>query len=217
MRKKTSAMAAFVLLLFMAGASLAGPLKVSDFAGSSLKGWEEKKFKNSTSYQLSQVDGRGALLAESRDSASALIKKVHIDIKKFPFFNWTWRIETPLDIEDETRKSGDDYALRIYVVVDGGIFIWKTRAVNYVWASQASKGDIWENAFVGKNSMMMALRDKRDPSSVWRREKRNVYEDLKRLFGTGVHFIDAIAIMTDTDNAHGHAKAYYGDLFFSEK
>ncbi|VEN75039.1 conserved exported hypothetical protein [Candidatus Desulfarcum epimagneticum] len=217
MRKKTVAALVCFLLLSMAGDCLAGVLKVSDFAGAGLEGWEEKKFKNSTAYRLSQTDGEGALLAESRDGASALIRKIRVDIRKFPFLNWAWRIETPLDIEDETIKAGDDYALRIYVVVHGGIFIWKTRAVNYVWAGRAMKGDIWENAFVGKNSMMMALRDRRDPSSVWRREKRNVYEDMKRLFGADVQFIDAVAIMTDTDNSHGHARAYYGDIFFSEK
>lgn len=63
---------------------------------------------------------------------------------------------------------------------------------------------------------MMALRNRQDKLSTWYFEKRNVYEDLKRLFGTEFHSIDAIAIMTDSDNSHGQAKAYYGDIFFSE-
>jgi hypothetical protein len=89
--------------------------------------------------------------------------------------------------------------------------------VNYVWANRSSKGEIWENAFAGKNAQMMALRNRQDKLSTWHSEKRNVYEDLKRLFGTKFHFIDAIAIMTDTDNSHGQAKAYYSDIYFSEK
>jgi hypothetical protein len=197
--------------------SHAEPIKVSDFSGSGLEGWEEKEFKNSTAYQLVQMENKQVLLAESRNNASALIKKIHIDIEKFPFLNWIWRIENRLDIEDEKNKSGDDYAARLYVVVDGGIFLWRTRAVNYVWAHQASKGEIWENAFAGTNAQMMALRNRQDPLSTWYIEKRNVYEDLKRLFGKAFYFIDAIAIMTDTDNSHGQAKAYYGDIYFSEK
>lgn len=206
-----------ILGLFMGNISSAETLQISNFSASSLEGWEEKEFKNLTSYQLFQIEDQQVLLAESRNQASALIKKIHIDIEKFPFLNWTWRIENRLDTANETTKSGDDYAARIYVIIDGGIFIWRTKAVNYVWANRAAKGDIWENAFAGKNAQMMVLRNRQDKVSNWYTEKRNVYEDLKRLFGSQFHSIDAIAIMTDTDNGHGQAKAYYGDIYFSEK
>ncbi len=48
---------------------------------------------------------------------------------------------------------------------------------------------------------MVALRDKNDSSSIWQYEKRNVYEDLQEHFGTKIAFIDAVAIMTDSDNS----------------
>jgi hypothetical protein len=204
-----------LVLLFSSGPLAAQTLKISDFSSPNLDGWEKKQFKGSTSYQLTTIERRRVLSAQSRDSASALIKKVHIDIKKHPFLNWTWRIENRLVTRNKKLKSGDDYAVRIYVVIDGGIFIWRTRAVNYVWANQASKGETWKNAFAGKNAQMVALRNNQDKLSTWYIEKRNVYEDLKQLFGTGYRFIDAIAIMTDTDNSHGQATAYYGDIYFS--
>ena len=139
-----------VLLLFIVSASVAETLQISDFSAASLEGWETKKFTSSTSYQLSKVEGKQVLLAESQNSASALVRKVQIDIEKYPFLNWTWRIENRLVTENEKKKSGDDYAVRLYVVIDGGIFIWKTKAVNYVWANQSSKGEVWENAFASK-------------------------------------------------------------------
>ena len=64
---------------------------------------------------------------------------------------------------------------------------------------------------------MVALRDKNDSSSIWQYEKRNVYEDLQEHFGTKIAFIDAVAIMTDTDNSGGVAEAYYGEIFFSSQ
>lgn len=206
-----------IIGLLMGNISSAETLQISDFSAAGLEGWEEKEFKNSTAYQLLQIENKPVLLADSRNGASALIKKVHIDIKRFPFLNWKWRVENRLDTTDETTKSGDDYAARIYVIIDGGIFIWRTKAVNYVWANRAAKGKIWENAFAGKNAQMMALRNRQDNLSTWYAEKRNVYEDLRRLFGIRFQSIDAIAIMTDTDNSHGQAKAYYGDIYFSEK
>jgi hypothetical protein len=140
-----------------------------------------------------------------------------VDIQKYPWLNWRWRIENRLDIENETVKAGDDYAARIYVVVSGGLLPWRTRAISYVWADGAARGDTWENAFAGKNAMMMALKSRPDALSTWYTEKRNVYEDLKRLFGIEFQFINAVALMTDTDNSHGQVNAYYGDIYFSKE
>lgn len=114
-------------------------------------------------------------------------------------------------------KSGDDYVARLYVIFSVGFLPWQVKAVNYVWASHMKKYDVWENAFAGKNAIMVALRNKDDRSLIWQYEKRNVYEDLQEHFGTEILTIDAVAIMTDTDNSGGFAEAYYGDIFFSSE
>jgi hypothetical protein len=198
------------------GIAVAEQLPISDFS-EGLVGWTEKSFKGKTAYRVERHDGQAVLAAESHDNASGLFKKIRIDLRKYPYLNWSWRIEKRLNIQDETTKSGDDYAARIYVVIDGGLFFWRTKAINYVWANGASRGDTWDNAFAGKNARLVAVRDRQDPLSTWLTEKRNVFEDLKKEFGQEFNFIDAVAIMTDTDNSQGHAKTYYGDIFFSAK
>ena len=65
--------------------------------------------------------------------------------------------------------------------------------------------------------MMIALRSANDETGVWHVEKRNVLDDLKRQFGQDIRYIDAVAVMTDTDNAQGRALSYYGDIFFSSR
>lgn len=206
----------FTIFGFLVHVSNADQFPVADFSQSSREGWDDKVFAGTTSYQWHQLSGKNVLKAESQGSASGLIKKIHVDLRKYPYLNWSWSIENRLDTKNEKIKSGDDYAARIYVVVDGGILLWRTRAVNYVWANEASKGEIWQNAFAGKRSMMMALRNRQDKTSTWYTEKRNVHDDLKRLFGNDFHFIDAIALMTDTDNSHSQVISYYGDIYFSE-
>ncbi len=217
MTTKFTFLIAFSLFYLFANVSQAEQLPIASFSDSSLEGWEEKSFSGTTSYQLVSLEGKTVLRAESDDSASILIKKISVNLKKFPFLNWRWRIENRLPPADETTKLGDDYAARIYVVVDGGILPWRTRSVNYVWANEASKDSVWQNAFTGKNAMMIALRDRQDSRSTWYSEKRDVYQDLKRQFGREFESIDAIAIMTDTDNSHGQVKGYYGDIYFSSK
>lgn len=199
----------------MAHASAADRLVVGAFSAGDRNGWAVKTFSGTTAYALTEAGDRTVLSAQSRNSASGLVKKIRVDLRKYPYLNWRWRIENRLGIENERVRSGDDYAARIYVVIDGGIWLWRTRAMTYVWAHGAAKGSVWENAFAGKNAMMMAVRNRQDAVSTWYTEKRNVAADLERLFGTAYDFIDAVALMTDTDNSHGQVRAYYGDIYFS--
>jgi hypothetical protein len=63
--------------------------------------------------------------------------------------------------------------------------------------------------------MMMALRGPEAALNVWNSEKRNVRADLQKLFGEDLRIIDAVALMTDTDNGGGQVSAFYGDIWFS--
>jgi hypothetical protein len=216
MMGKIAVLCWLALLGLSADASSSKHLLAGNFSQSNLTGWETKVFAEKTSYRLTKLEEKWVLAAESQNSASCLIKKMHVDIEKYPYLNWSWRIENRLDLQNEKIKAGDDYGARIYVVIDGGIQLWKTQAISYVWANGASKGEIWENAFAGKNAMMMAVRDRQDEVSTWYAEKRNVSVDLKSLFGKTYRFIDAVALMTDTDNSHGKMSAYYGDIYFSK-
>jgi len=209
-----------VLIIFfssVAGAAEGDRVDIGEFSAGRLDGWEVKVFTGETRYQLTQRDGTGILRAESRSSASGLVRKIKIDLKQYPFLNWRWRIETPLNTEDEESKAGDDYAARIYVVVDGGLLFWNTRAINYVWAHTSPKGKSWPNAYAGSNAMMLALRSNQDNSSLWYSEKRNVFKDFQMLFGKEIRYIDAVALMTDTDDSRGQAVSFYGDIFFSSR
>lgn len=190
---------------------------IGDFTNSNISGWEARIFKDKTSYEFSEILGAISLRAQSQNSASSLVKKTKIDLTKYPYLNWSWRSESMMDIRNEMTKAGDDYVARLYVIFKVGVLPWRVKAVNYVWASHMRKYDVWESAFAGKNAIMVALRDKNDSLSIWQYEKRNVYEDLQKHFRTKITFIDAVAIMTDTDNNGGVAEAYYGDIFFSSQ
>jgi hypothetical protein len=79
-----------------------------------------------------------------------------------------------------------------------------------------AKDTIWPNAFAGDHAMMVAVRGQEAPLNEWQSEKRNVGADLKKLFGEDIRTIDAVALMTDTDNSHGQVSAFYGDIWFSK-
>ena len=51
----------------------------------------------------------------------------------------------------------------------------------------------------------------------WVEERRNVRADFRALFGKDIRYVDAVAIMSDTDNSGGAALAYYGDITFTSE
>jgi hypothetical protein len=205
-----------LLLTTSAHSAEAGKIAISNFATAGLTGWEEKSFSGKTDYQIIKKGNATVLKATSQAAASGLFKKKRIDLQQTPYLNWRWRVDKPLHSLDEKIKSGDDYGARVYVVIDGGPFFRKTKAINYVWTSAVPTGESWPNAFAGKSAMMLALRSSTtDTAATWYQEKRNVAADLKEFFGTEIRYIDAVAIMTDTDNSGQQTTAYYGDIFFT--
>ena len=158
------------LLILSVAASFADELMVGKFSGSNLESWEEIIFSGRTKYSLVKLQDALVLKADSYGSASGLFRKIEVDLRKYPYLNWRWRIEKRLTTENEQVKSGDDYAARIYVIIDGGYLPWKTKAVNYVWANKAEKYQVWPSAFAGRNSLMVALRNNHDATSTWYEE-----------------------------------------------
>jgi len=188
---------------------------VGEFSKGRLDGWQSKDFKGKTEYRLIVAQGGTVLRAVSDAQASGLYREMAIDLSRTPYLNWSWRVDGTLGRLDERSKGGDDYPARLYVIVGGGLAFWRTRSVNYVWSSVTPQGETWPNAFAGDNVRMVAVRSGDREAGRWLREKRNVREDLKRFFGAAIHQIDAVALMSDTDNAGGRAVAYYGDIFFT--
>jgi hypothetical protein len=102
------------------------------------------------------------------------------------------------------------------VVISGGLFFWRTRALNYVWSGSQPVGSTWPNAFTG-NAVMVAIRSGDQGLKQWQHERVNLREDLKRYLDKDYTHIDAVAIMTDTDNSGREATAYYGEIYFSDE
>ena len=175
-------------------------------------GWKEKEFAGRTTY--TPLPEAGLLMADSRGAASGLFHEKTVDLRRTPWLNWSWKVENVLSGVDERAKSGDDYPARIYVVAKGGLAFWKTRALSYVWSSTEPKGTVWPNAFTA-NAAMIAVQSGSARLGELVTEKRNIREDWKKAFGEDIAEIDAVAIMTDTDNSGQSARAWYGQPSFS--
>lgn len=192
-------------------------VKVGEFSRNQMSGWKAEEFEGLTDYSIQEVDGQRVLRANSRAAASGLYRKIRVDLWQYPYLNWRWKIDNRLPVRNETTKEGDDYPVRLYIVVDGKLRVWKTKSLNYVWSRGLSKGSAWPNAFADNNVVMLSVRDGSDDTNRWYEEKRNVLQDVQRYLSPEIRYIDVVAIMTDTDNTHSFANSYYGDIYFSNQ
>ena len=209
-------LAAAGALLLLAGAETAAADTVDVLHDGDIAGWEEKVFSGKTAYETVRLDGRTVVRATSHGTASGLYFRRRIDLEKTPILRWTWRVEGTLGDIDERTRAGDDYSARVYVIRSHSVLLWRTRAVNYVWASTRPRGDTWPNAFTDA-SRHVAVRSGEEHAGQWVSEHRDVRADFRSLFGKSVRYVDAVAIMTDTDNTGGSAVAYYGDIAFTSE
>lgn len=189
---------------------------MTQFEKGELKDWTEKVFSNKTLYKIINLDDRKAIQAVSNNSASGLFKEININLEKTPYLNWSWKITNTLKNTNEKSKQGDDYPARVYVIFSGGLFFWRTQSLNYVWSSSQEPGSHWPNAYTD-NTHMIAVNSGNQQSGRWIHAKRNVRDDYKEFFGSDITSVDAIAIMTDTDNTGLQAISYYGPIYFSSE
>lgn len=182
------------------------------FTPEDIQRWNKERFNGETRYELTEVDGESALHAICDNSASGLFLERTIDLEHTPIIEWRWRIkETFAPDIDETTKAGDDYPVRLYVVKDGGWRRWRTRAVNYVWASGLEAGSAWPSAYT-RRAMMLAVQSGDDNAGEWVTQRRNLADDFDRLHDERPKTLDAIAIMSDCDDLGTQMEAWYGEI-----
>ncbi len=204
----------FCFLLLLSGPTFADE-PIDLLASDVFSDWQPHSFKGETRYDLINWNQQSVLKAQSQKAASGLYLVKKIDLYQTPYLNWSWRVDLPLPPLTEQSKSGDDFSARVYVIIDGGWLFWRTRAINYVWSSQPKLHEPWPNAYVGRRAMMIPLRSRLDEVKIWYHEKRNILQDFATLFGEQPRYIDAIAIMTDTDDSQTEALSYYRQIYFS--
>ena len=208
--------ALLALLLWLGAVHAEQRIEIGRFSAGELAGWQERSFLGHTDYRLVESEGRSVLQARSKASASGMYRKIQVDLEKTPILHWSWKTDSLLRDNDERSRDGDDYSVRIYVVFSGGLSFWRTRAVNYVLSSQQPKDSEWPNAFTG-NARMIAVNSGSEGLGEWQELQRDVLADYRRLFGRKPGRVDAVAIMTDTDNTSQQATAWYGDIWFSDQ
>lgn len=202
-----------VMLLLACGYAAQAEQKGRLFAPWHLSEWKEKSFKGHTTYTVEKEGERNVLHALSTGTASGLYQKIEVNGRELPLLTWSWKVAQTVAAEDAQRKSGDDFAARVYVVFPGRFF-WQTRALVYVYSDKLAVGTVLPSAFTDKVAVI-AVESGNRFAGTWRQESRNYGDDYRNYFHAEPPNPVAIGIMTDGDNSGSRAEAWYGDITFA--
>lgn len=213
------------------------PVWIGKFAGSGAlpAPWRvvqiDKKTRPTT-YRLATVAGVAAVEARANDSMALFARPVSVDLAARPILCWRWLVDAPVARGDMTKKSGDDYAARLYVAFDmpDSALSAGTRfklgiarrlfggqvpdaALNYVWDNRHPVGTRRKSAYTDRAQLIVAETGSAR-AGTWVTERVDIAADFATAFGNRPGVPIQIAVASDTDNTGSVARAAFADLHF---
>ncbi len=205
------------------------------------EGWEVIPYFLTVKNKLSLYkDGkRTVLMVKSTGSASAVLKKLDVDLKAFPVLVWRWKINRVVGMAIESQKGRNDSAARIRVIFGKAAakpsqrtpdiskffksFGFKTEGIeprgfkiDYIWGNNVSKGEVID--YPGsKNHKMVVVQSGSKRAKRWVWEKRNLIEDFQRFFRKSPPDLIGIVVLTDTDQTNEGVIAHYSSIVLMSK
>lgn len=241
--RSLSALAVLLLVGIQAAHADSTPTQVSPFstalAGAEVPGaWVHRTLPRvERANRFALVAGEGGVVLEvvSDAAASTLIHPLDVDPARTPLLRWRWSVSNPVRGSDFTRKEGDDYAARVYVLFDlpaeqlglgdrlkislarslHGTEL-PTAAIAYVWGMRQPVAAFGPNPYTDRVQMMVVESGEARVGE-WIEYERDVAADFMRLFGGQAPRIAGIAVSADTDNTGERVTTRFGDLRFEAR
>ncbi len=155
----------------------------------------------------------------SRNSAFGVYREQEIEIREYPFLNWEWKV-TELPVGGSfLNKNTDDQAAQVYVSFGSLSFFNKpfVKAVGYYWSSTVPVGTEGECPTWSK-SRAIVLRSGKEDLGQWKREKRNLAEDYRRLFGDEApSSASALRLYTNSQHTETGTEVSFRNIYFSRE
>ncbi len=220
-----------VLLVLLVGAVPAAGEVLLREEFTTLEAWRPvtfPKIPRHTSYTLEVEAGTGttSLRADAEASASGLAWRRTYDVRAWPRLRWRWKVANVYEKGDATRRSGDDYPLRVYVVFayePGAAGVGKRlkyaiakaargeyppdSGVSYVWASREDAPDALRSPYAESLAVIVKRRGKAQ-AGVWVEEEADVLADYRAAFGKDPPAEATLAVMGDADDTGERATAW---------
>jgi len=162
-------------------------------------------------------------LVSDSESSFGISRKIDVDPKEYPYLTWKWAATRLPDGADVRRGETDDQAAQVYVVFTPTGFPHALTAplLGYIWDTDCPKGTMGTNTHpLAGRVRYIVLRNKADKLGQWITEKRNIYEDYRKLFkdinGGEPPNVVGVTFYINAHNTKTHAESRFCDAYFSK-
>jgi Protein of unknown function (DUF3047) len=224
LRKQTIAI--IILVLFGTGAAglfaQEGLFWVDKFSGKKSaegipEGWTLDVKTGDPDILLVEEKGSFWVHLRSQNSSFGLRKEFNLDIKDYPYLNWSWKVAKLPEKGNFLDKNQDDQAAQLYVLFPRWPAKINTNVVGYLWESNPKNKGLEGESPAWSKSKVIVLQAGPEKLHQWVEEKRNVYEDYKKLFGKEPPKVGGLSIYINTQHTQGTAESFFDNIFFSKK
>lgn len=177
-------------------------------------GWELIEKEGTHILRLEKESNTHVLHLISEGASFGLTKEINMDIKKYPYLNFRWKVQELPKNGDFRKKETDDQAAQIYVVF--GRSKLTAKIVGYLWENKTPNFTTGVSPAWNKTRLIV-LESGTEKIGEWIWEKRNVYNDYKALFGKRPPKANLICIYINSQHTKSRAESYFGEIYFSKK
>jgi hypothetical protein len=191
--------------------------------------WREANIPKLTPSARSLVkqDGRQVLRIEADAAAGGLLHPLDLPGEQPWQLSWQWRIERRLEQARFATREGDDYAARVYVLLDYPLaslpFLTRQKlrlartfydpdlpaaTLSYVWDNRVAPGTRARSAY-SETVEMLVLRGPQAPLGQWQEERRDLRADAIAAFGSVPRRILGVVFAADSDNTGERVESYF--------
>ena len=212
-----------VLLLSFAGilSAFADSVRI-DFKtarqdGKAVSGWtyKGKLGTDDAVFTIEAMDGGKVLKLVSKKGTGSLLYDISgIDLKKYPYMRWKWRVdELPKDADGEVPDK-DDQAIGIYI---GSGSSFSQESIAFRWETKTAKG---KTGFVRYGMGMVkvhwvSVRNEKDGLKRWYVDECNLYQEMKKVFSGKIPEKKAITLSANSQYTGTASVAYLEYIEFS--
>ncbi|MBI5789825.1 MAG: DUF3047 domain-containing protein [Candidatus Schekmanbacteria bacterium] len=182
------------------------------------KGWELKENKGKATLRIEEENGNKVLHLLSNKTSFALKKETEYNLEEYPILTWRWRAVTLPKGGDVRKKETDDQAGQIYLYFAGFPKALNFWIIGYIWDSLAPVGGTFPSPqVIGSRTQYQVLQSGTGKLNQWVTERRNLYEDHKKLFGKKPPSLSGIGILIDSNDTNTSAECYIDDIYLEKQ
>ena len=163
-------------------------------------------------YEVQREADTYYLAAQDTGLSVILLKVAHWNPHEFPILTWCWRADALPPNGNEHVTETNDSAAGVYVIFQETWGLGLPIQNKYVWSTTLDEGTIGRRDMIARPYFLVEQSGE-GSLGLWEQESVDLIADYDNTFGGKPKTRTlGIGVLTDSNNTHSYAEAYYADI-----